>query len=203
MGKRDDRVDAYIKRSGEFARPILIHLRGIVHETCADVEETMKWSFPHFLYKGMMCSMAAFKEHCAFGFWKSSLILDKGGVPVEKAMGQFGRITKLEDLPSKKILSGYIKQAMKLNDDGIKSPARIKPKENVPREIVVPVDLASALLANSAASATFEKFSPSHKREYVDWINEAKTQATRTRRLEQAIQFMAEGKPRHWKYANC
>jgi uncharacterized protein YdeI (YjbR/CyaY-like superfamily) len=203
MGKRDDRVDAYIQKSGEFARPILRQLREIVHATCPDVEETMKWSFPHFLYKGMMCSMAAFKEHCSFGFWKSSLILDKEGQPVEKAMGQFGRITKLEDLPSKTALSGYIKQAMKLNEDGVKSPGRMKPKERVPRELVIPDDLASALLANGAASATFEKFSPSHKREYVEWIIEAKTQATRSRRLEQAIQLMAVGKPRYWKYANC
>ena len=202
MGKRDDRIDAYIARSAEFARPILTHLREVVHEACPDVEETMKWSFPHFLYKGMMCSMASFKEHCAFGFWKSSLIVEKGGA-VEKAMGQFGRISKLSDLPSKKVLSGYIKQAMKLNEDGVKSPTRMKPKEKTPRELVIPDDLANALRANRAASATFEKFSPSHRREYVEWITEAKTQATRTRRLEQAVQWIAEGKPRNWKYMNC
>jgi len=203
MGKRDDRIDAYIARSAEFARPILTHLREIVHEACPDVEETMKWSFPHFLYKGMICNMASFKEHCAFGFWKGSLIVEKGGGEVEKAMGQFGRISKLSDLPSKKVLSGYIKQAMKLNEDGVKSPTRSKPKEKTPGELVIPDDLASALRANSAASATFEKFSPSNRREYVDWLNEAKTQATRTRRLEQAVQWLAEGKPRNWKCMNC
>jgi uncharacterized protein YdeI (YjbR/CyaY-like superfamily) len=203
MGKRDDRIDAYITRSAEFARPILTHLREIVHEACPDVEETMKWSFPHFLYKGMMCSMASFKEHCAFGFWKGPLIVEKGGGEVEKAMGQFGRISKLSDLPSKKVLSGYIKQAMKLNEDGVKSPTRSKPKEKTPKELVIPDDLASALRANSAASATFEKFSPSHRREYVEWITEAKTQATRTRRLEQAVELLAEGKPRYWIYTNC
>jgi len=203
MGKRDDRIDAYIARSAEFARPILTHLREVVHEACPDVEETIKWSFPNFLYKGMMCSMASFKEHCAFGFWKSSLILGKGDGERESAMGHFGRITKLADLPSKKVLSGYIKQAMKLNEDGVKSPSRMKPKEKTPRELVVPDDLASALRANGAASATFEKFSPSHRREYVEWVTEAKTQATRTRRLEQAVQWLAEGKPRNWKYMNC
>ena len=203
MGKRDDRIDAYIARSAEFARPILTHLREVVHEACPDVEETIKWSFPNFLYKGMMCSMASFKEHCAFGFWKSSLIVEKGGGGVEKAMGQFGRISKLSDLPSKKVLSGYIKQAMKLNEDGVKSPTRSKPKEETPKELVIPDDLASALRTNSAATAIFEKFNSSHRREYVDWINEAKTQATRTRRLEQAVQWMAEGKPRNWKYMNC
>ena len=118
MGTRDDRVDAYIAKSADFARPILTHLREVVHAACPDVEETMKWSFPHFQYKGMLCSMASFKEHCAFGFWKGSLIVEKGDESTEQAMGQFGRITKLSDLPSKKVLTGYIKQAMKLNDDG-------------------------------------------------------------------------------------
>jgi uncharacterized protein YdeI (YjbR/CyaY-like superfamily) len=203
MGKRDDRIDAYIARSAEFARPILTHLREIVHEACPDVAETMKWSLPHFLYKGMMCSMASFKEHCAFGFWKGSLIVEKGGGEVEKAMGQFGRISKLSDLPSKQVLNGYIKQAMKLNDEGVKSPSRMKPKEKTPGEVVIPEDLANCLRANQAASAAFEKFSPSHRREYVEWINEAKTQATRSRRLEQTLLWLAEGKPRNWKYMNC
>ncbi len=202
MGKRDERIDAYIARSAEFARPILAHLREIVHTACPDVEETMKWSFPHFLYKGMMCSMAAFKEHCAFGFWKSSLIVEHGNGEVEKAMGQFGRITKLADLPSKKVLSGYIKQAMKLNDEGVKSPARAKPKKP-PAELILPDDLVSALRVNQAASAAFEKFSLSHRREYVEWITEAKTEATRSRRIEQTVQLLAEGKPRYWKYAKC
>src|SRR6516165_9792549 len=100
MATRDERIDAYIAKSAEFARPILEHLRKVVHEACPDVEETMKWSFPHFQYKGMLCSMASFKEHCAFGFWKSSLLLGKGNDAAEKAMGQFGRITKVSDRPS-------------------------------------------------------------------------------------------------------
>jgi uncharacterized protein YdeI (YjbR/CyaY-like superfamily) len=201
MGTRDARVDAYIAKSAEFARPILEHIREIVHAACPDVVETMKWSFPHFDYKGIMCAMSAFKEHCAFGFWKGSLIVP-GDAEGEKAMGQFGRITKLSDLPSKKILTGYIKQAMKLNDEGVKSPSRTKPKAPKPA-LVAPDDLTSALEANHAALATFEKFSPSNKREYVEWITEAKTEATRARRLQTAIEWMAEGKPRNWKYMNC
>ncbi len=201
MGTRDDRVDAYIGRSADFAQPILTHLRDLVHATCPDVEETMKWSFPHFMYKGVLCSMASFKEHCAFGFWKSSLIVRKGGAEVEQAMGQFGRITKLSDLPAKKILSGYIKEAMKLNETGVKSPTRSQPKTLT--EVIVPDDLAGALKKNKQALATFEKFSPSNKREYIEWITEAKTEATRARRLEMAIEWMAEGKPRNWKYMNC
>ena len=201
MGTRDDRVDAYIARAAEFARPILTHLRETIHEACPDVTETIKWGFPHFEYKGLLCHMAAFKEHCGFGIWKGSRIVEKVDRPDEPAMGQFGRITRLSELPSKKVLTGYIKKAMKRNEEGIKSPTPPKPK--VSRELVVPEDLASALRANAAARATFEKFSPSNKREYVDWITDAKTQTTRTRRLEQAIGWMAEGKPRNWKYMNC
>ncbi len=201
MGTRDARVDAYIAQSAEFARPILAHLREVVHAACPEVEETMKWSRPHFDYKGMFCGMAAFKEHCAFGFWKHSLVVEKGGDGVEKGMGQFGRITRLADLPSKKVLTGYIKLAKQLNDEEVKSPTRSKPK--APRELVVPDDLAKALAGNTAARATFEKFSPSNKREYVDWLTEAKTETTRTRRLATAVEWLAEGKPRNWKYMNC
>ena len=201
MGTRDERVDAYIARSAEFARPILTHLRDIVHAACPDVEETMKWSFPHFMYKGILCSMAAFKEHCSFGLWKSSLVLEKSRVDAEKGMGQFGRIAALSDLPSKKLLGGYIKEAMKLNDAGVKSPTRSKPKAS--KEVIVPDDLRAALKTNKKALATFEQFAPSHKREYIAWITEAKTAATRARRLETAIEWMAEGKPRNWKYMNC
>jgi uncharacterized protein YdeI (YjbR/CyaY-like superfamily) len=201
MATRDPRIDAYIAKSAGFAQPILTHIRRLVHEACPDVEETMKWSFPHFQYKGMLCSMASFKEHCAFGFWKSSLIIKNGDGETEQAMGQFGRITKLSDLPPKKVLMGYVKEAMKLNDEGVKSPTRAKPK--TPRAVIVPEDLKRALQANTQALATFENFSPSNQREYIDWLTEAKTEATRTRRLETAIEWMAEGKPRNWKYMNC
>ncbi len=201
MGARDERVDAYIAKSAEFARPILNHLRDVVHAACPEVEETMKWSFPNFMYKGILCNMAAFKEHCAFGFWKGSLVLKQEGNDNRDGMGHLGRITKLSDLPSKKVLTGYIKDAMKLNDAGVKSPTRSKPKR--PKEVVVPEELLSAIAQNKKALATFEKFSPSHKREYIEWIAEAKTEATRTRRMETAIEWMAEGKPRNWKYMNC
>ncbi len=204
MGKRDPRVDAYIEQVADFAKPILIHLRDQVHKACPDVEETMKWSRPHFMYKGLLCGMSAFKEHCAFGFWKSSLIVEKGqpGNNDEKGMGQFGKITKLSDLPSSKVLSGYIKTAMKLNEEGVPSPAQSKPKAP-PRELIVPDILTRALQANKKAKTTFETFSTTNKREYVEWITEAKTEATRTKRLETAIEWMAEGKPRNWKYMNC
>ena len=201
MGKKNPRVDAYIAKAAEFAKPILNHLRAVVHEACPEVEEEMKWSSPCFTYKGMFCGMAAFKEHCAFGFWKGALILDKDGNKLSEAWGDRRKITKVSDLPSKKVLTEYIKLAKKLNDDGVKSPMRVKKKEHP--ELVVPDDLAKALKRNKAAQATFDKFSPSNKREYVAWLTEAKTEATRTRRLETAIEWMAEGKPRNWKYMNC
>ncbi|MES2163108.1 MAG: YdeI/OmpD-associated family protein [Pseudomonadota bacterium] len=195
----DPRVDAYIAKSAEFAQPILKHLRAVVHEACPDVEETMKWSFPHFMYKGMMCGMSAFKAHCALGFWKGELLMaDEAN---REAMGQFGRIETVKDLPSKKVLTGYIKKAMKLNDDGIAAPARAKPAE--PRPLFVPDDFAEALRAVPAALRHFEAFSPSKKRDYAEWIAEAKTEATRSRRREQAVEWIAEGKARNWKYEKC
>ncbi len=201
MAARDPRIDAYIARSADFAKPILTHLREVVHSACPKVEETIKWSFPHFMYEGMLCSMASFKAHAAFGFWKGSLILDAKERSVEDTMGQFGQITSLGDLPSRKLLTGYIRKAMKLNEKGVKPPTRIKraPKP----EATVPKDLAAALGKNSKARTTFDGFSASHRREYVQWITEARTEATRQRRLETAIEWMAEGKSRNWKYINC
>lgn len=202
MGTRDPRVDAYIARSADFAKPILTHLREVVHAACPDVEETIKWSFPNFTYKGMLCSMASFKQHCSFGFWKGALVVGTPGSDGdgERAMGQFGRITALSDLPSKKVLTGYIKEAMRLNEAGVKSPTRSKPKAKAKKELPVPDDLTKALGKNKKALATFENFSPSHRREYIEWITEAKAEDTRNRRLATAVEWMAEGKPRNWKY---
>jgi len=201
LGTRDSRVDAYIANSAGFARPILVHLREVIHAACPEVEETMKWSRPHFLYKGMLCGMSSFKNHCAFGFWNRSLVVGDGGDPAEEGMGQFGRIARLSELPTDAVLMGFIHEAMRLNEAGVKAPGRPRPK--TPREVVVPDDLAAALADHEAARATFDGFSPSHKREYIEWITEAKTQATRSRRLGTAIEWMAEGKPRNWKYLNC
>jgi uncharacterized protein YdeI (YjbR/CyaY-like superfamily) len=197
MGTRDPRVDAYIERSAEFAQPILRHIREIVHAAAPQIEETMKWSMPHFDYKGPVCNMAAFKEHCAFGFWKGTLLF-KGGSPSREAMGHMGRITSIRDLPSKKELIALIREAVKLNEEGVKvtrttSRARVAEPET-------PDDLAAALRRNKSAGAAFRKFSPSHRREYIEWITEAKRAETRQRRVEQAIAWIAEGKSRNWKY---
>ncbi|MEP6789028.1 MAG: YdeI/OmpD-associated family protein [Acidobacteriota bacterium] len=201
MPTTDPFVDAYIEKSKDFAQPILKHIRALVHEACPDVVETKKWSFPHFDYKGMMCSMASFNEHCAFHFWKQSL-LDTTAFPAEKtAMGSFGRIKSLDDLPDDKTMKKLIGDAMKLNDDGIKV-AKPKPTGEK-KELVVPDVLIEALATNDAAAETFNSFPYSKKKDYVEWITEAKTDATRDKRLATAVEWLAEGKPRHWKYQNC
>jgi uncharacterized protein YdeI (YjbR/CyaY-like superfamily) len=201
MPTTDPRVDAYIAKSAEFAQPILNHLRAVVHAACPEVEETMKWSFPHFMYKGMLCSMAAFKAHCAFNFWNGELVLGKGDAS-DEAMGQFGRLASIADLPAKNVLAAQIKQAMKLNDEGVKAPSRQKPNAP-PRELVVPDYLAAALKKNKPTLAHFDAFSLSRQREYVEWLEEAKTEATRLKRLATALEWISEGKPRNWKYAKC
>ena len=200
MGTRDPRVDAYIARSADFARPILEHLRETVHAACPDVEETMKWSMPSFMYHGILCGMASFKQHCTFGFWKGSLILGEDGGKSLEAMGSFGRLTSVKDLPSKRELTGYIKRAMALNEQGVKAG---KPKREPKPAPVAPDYFLAALKKNRKARATFEAFSPSHQREYLEWIVEAKTDATREKRLAQALEWMAEGKSRNWKYERC
>lgn len=195
MGSTNPRVDAYIAKSADFAKPILMRIREIVHEACPEVEENIKWGVPAFDYKGMMCGMAAFKQHCTFGFWKGSLIFpDKRDMD---GMGQFGRLTKVSDLPSKRELTGYIRKAMKLNEEGIKVEREKKPKKP---DIPMPADLRAALRKNKKAHDAFEAFSPSHRREYLEWITEARTEATRERRLNTALEWIADGKSRNWKY---
>lgn len=197
MGKRDPRVDAYIESRAEFAQPILARLREAIHAGCPEVEETVKWGMPSFTYHGILCGMAGFKNHCAFGFWKSKLILDANGNRADEAMGQFGRLTKLSELPSQKVLAGYVKKAAELNEQKVAVP---KKKKAPKPELSVPADLRSALARNARARKTFEGFSPSHRREYLEWISEAKRAETRTERLKTTIQWLAEGKPRMWKY---
>jgi uncharacterized protein YdeI (YjbR/CyaY-like superfamily) len=199
MGKKDPRIDAYIAASAPFARPILKHLRKVVHTGCPDLEETIKWSTPAFYFKGPFCGMAAFKGHVAFGFWKGSLLKGKGaslGKSDEQAMGDFGRITSLDDLPSERALLALVKRAAVLNDEGKKVARTRKAKP----KLVVPAYFTAALRKNAKALETFRGFSPSHQREYVEWVTEAKTEATRQRRLETAVAWMSEGRVRNWKY---
>lgn len=200
MVTRDARIDAYIKKSAAFSRPILTHLRAVVHEACPDVVETLKWSSPSFEYKGLLCGMAAFKAHCVFGFWKHDLVVAGSSGKEREAMGSFGRLTKLSDLPAKSVLKSYVKTAMKLNDDGVKVVrAKTRPK----KPSALHPDFKAALAGNAKARAVFEGFSPSAQRDYIEWIADAKADETRERRLAQAMQWIAQGKQRNWKYMNC
>ena len=197
--KTDPRIDDYIEKSVEFARPILTHLRNLVHSAFPAIQETIKWGMPFFDYKGTVCSMASFKEHCTFGFWKSSLLPDPYKLLHEnsgEAMGQFGKIKSLQDLPKDQILIEYIQNAVKLNEEGKKITKRAPERT----EIVIPAYLAEVLQQNKIAAATFEKFSYSHKKEYVQWIEEAKTEPTRLKRLQTTMEWLTQGKSRNWKY---
>jgi hypothetical protein len=200
MPTTDPRVHAYIAQSAEFARPILRHLRRLVHAACPDVVETMKWRFPHFDYRGSLCGMAAFKEHCSFGLWKGELILGRGpGGADGKGMGHFGRIKSLADLPAEQDLLGYLREAVRLNDEGIKKPV-VARQGGRPR-LTVPDDLAAALERNPKAQTTFHGLSPSHRREYIEWITEAKRPETRQKRLATTLEWLEQGKLRNWKHA--
>ncbi len=197
--KSDPRIDAYIERQAEFAKPILRHIREVVHAACADAEETLKWSMPTFMYKKeMLAGMAAFKQHATFGFWRGSLVVGKGDEQMS-GMGQFGRLTSIDDLPPRKELEALVKKAMRLTDEGVKPPRDKHKKE----AFTVPQDLRAAIDANPAAAATFDAFPPSAQREYVEWVTDAKRDETRSKRLNQTVEWLAEGKRRHWKYETC
>lgn len=200
MATYNKQIDAYIAKAAPFAQPILEHLRDLVHRASPDLQETIKWGFPHFEYKGVVCSFAAFKQHCSFGFWKGSIMEDPQGIlnAVGKtAMGHMGRITSLDDLPADKVLIQYIKKAIQLNEDNVKI---VKAKPKLGAKVKVPAFFLTEIKKNKKALAAFEAFSNSHKKEYVEWIEEAKTDATREKRMETAIEWIAEGKVRNWKY---
>jgi uncharacterized protein YdeI (YjbR/CyaY-like superfamily) len=199
MGHSDPRIDAYIAGAAPFAQPILIHLRGVVHEACPDVEETIKWGMPYFLHAGLLCHMAAFKRHVAFGFWLGERIAATGRESA--AMGQFGRIETLADLPPKRTLAALVRKAAALNEVGAKSPTRARPA--TPRPVPdLPAELAAALARDTAAGTAFAALSPSHRREYAEWVAEAKRADTRERRVATTLLQLAGGKPLNWKYMN-
>jgi uncharacterized protein YdeI (YjbR/CyaY-like superfamily) len=198
MGTKDPRIDAYIKKAAPFAQPVLIRLRTLIHKGCPGVEETLKWGHPSFSYKGILCGFASFKEHCTFGFWKGSLIVGSNNGKVHEAMDQFGSLTSLRDLPADKAILGYVKEAARLNDEGI-MPKR-KTTTPADRRLAIPAILASALKKNPEAKSNFEGFNYSKKKDYVEWITEAKTEETRNRRLATAIGWITDGKGRNWKH---
>lgn len=199
MGTKDKRIDAYIEKSKPFAQPILKHLRKLIHQTNPGVEETIKWGMPFFDYNGPYCNMAAFKQHAVFGFWKTALLKDPKGVLEGKhdAMGSLGRISSKEDLPSDKVIIDLLKQAKRLNDEGAKLPSRVRKKLE---PVVMPSYFKLALGKNKKASANFENFPPGQQKEYLLWLTGAKTEETRKKRLETAVEWISQGKIKNWKY---
>jgi uncharacterized protein YdeI (YjbR/CyaY-like superfamily) len=201
MPDTDPRVDAYIKKAAPFAQPILIKLRKLIFQACPDAVETIKWSFPNYeIHGSMLCSIAAFKEHCAFGFWKAALLKDTEGImhlAERNAMGHFDRLSSLKDLPADRILITYLKEAALLNKNNVRlERTKAAPKKELP----IPKPLLAALKKNKKASAVFEDFSPSNKREYIEWISDAKTDETLNKRLATTIEWLEQGKSRNWKY---
>lgn len=197
------KVDAYIARAQPFAQPVLTYIRKVVHKGCKDVVESMKWGMPGFDYNGkILCNMASFKQHCSFGFWLAhemkTMESYRNNIEAKSGsgMGQFGKITSIKDLPAEKELILMIKEAMELSDKGVV----IKHKPPSAELLVVPAELQKALNQNKAAKVIFEKMPPSHRKEYISWINDAKTEATRNNRVATTIEWVAEGKSRNWKY---
>jgi uncharacterized protein YdeI (YjbR/CyaY-like superfamily) len=195
----DPRIDAYIAKAAPFAQPILSHVRARVHAAAPDAQETIKWSAPSFTVDGkILLMMAAFKAHAALNFWRGQEIGDKQ--PKAGAMGQFGKLTSVDDLPSDKEFDALIREAADLAKT---APAPRKAKHEPKAAAQIHPDFAKALAANPKAKAVLDGFSPSARRDYVEWISEAKQEATRAKRIATAVEWLAESKKRHWKYENC
>lgn len=196
-----DKIDAYLAKSAPFAQPVLQHIRELVHRACPHAEEAIKWGFPHFMTHGEnLCNMAAFKQHCSFGFWKAAIMEDPQGLltVMEKAgMGHLGKIASLQDLPPDKTLLSYLREADRLNREGIRLPAKPASEK---KELAVPPALAAALKKNKTAAKVFAGASYSFRKEYTEWVEGARTDATRDKRIAQALEWIAEGKGRNWKY---
>ena len=197
MPKKDPRIDAYIAQAAPFAQPILKRLRGVVHAACPAVIETMKWSTPSFEYHGLLAGIAGFKAYCTFSLWKDKLVRSRGGASAGRILDAAGKIATVAEIPDEAALRQLVKLAAELNEKGVKVERKKAPPKG---PVEVPEDLRKALDKNKKAKAAFDGFSPSHRREYVEWITEAKQDVTRLKRLQQAILWMAEGKVRNWKY---
>ncbi len=198
MATKDPRVDAYIEAAADFAKPVLAKLRALVHKACPEVQETIKWKMPVFEYKGPLCSMAAFKHHCVFGFWKQAILFGPSAISTYGASGAAvipAKITGLDDLPSDAAIMALVRQAADLNEAGVRLPPR---KQQQPLE--APVDLAHALKQAKGAAQQFKMMSTACQREYIQWIEEAKRDETRRSRIATAVEWIGQGKARNWKY---
>jgi uncharacterized protein YdeI (YjbR/CyaY-like superfamily) len=204
--KWDKRVDAYIAKAGPFARPILNHVRELMHEACPRASEAMKWGMPFFMQQGIVLAhMAAFKQHCAFGFWGPEMkkALEKAGLATDEAMGSLGRLASMKDLPSDKVMTRLMKESAELVESGTRTKSIERKPSPKKGEAKVPQELSAALNKNKLAAKAFQGFSSSARREYAEWIVEAKRPETKAKRVKQAVEWIAEGKKRNWKYENC
>ena len=201
MAQDNKKVDEYIAKSQDFAKPILEHLRQIIHDTCPNVEEDIKWGTPHYGYKGdHLLMLGAFKNHCSFSFYKAEFMTDKEiaeSVKAGKKFGYMDKVKTLSDLPTKKVLVSYIKEAMTINEKGIKKEM---PKSDKPKVVATPDFLIVALNANKKAKAVWDEKSDAFRKDYLVWIIDAKTEATREKRIEQSLEWIADGKGRFWQY---
>jgi uncharacterized protein YdeI (YjbR/CyaY-like superfamily) len=202
MAKLNSKVTDYIAKSADFAKPILNHLREIIHSTCPDVEEDIKWGTPHYGYKGdHLVMMAGFKSHCSFSLYKAEIMKDKtiqDSVKAGKKFGYMDKVKSIDELPAKKVLMAYIKEAMVINESGLKKAVV---KSDKPKVVEMPDYFAKALKANTKAYKVFAEKSDSFRKEYIVWIGDAKTEDTRQKRIEQSLEWIAEGKGRFWQYA--
>jgi len=199
-------VDTYIAKSAPFAQPILWHVRELVHKAVPRAEEVIKWSRPFFMYNGIILgNMSAFKEHCSVGLWGEEITakLRGDGIASNEGMGTFGRLESVKDLPGDKKLIAYLKQAAAAIDSGTRTKNYSRPQRVAKPELEVPAELAAALKKNKAAQKVFDEFAPSHRREYIEWVADAKRDETRAKRVEQTIEWLTEGKRRNWKYESC
>lgn len=208
MSGDSKRVDDYIGKAPNFAQPILEKLRKAVHKGCPEAVEEIKWGVPHFTHNGILCGMAFFKQHVSFGFWRSKELDDPAGLfetgTGKKASMCNAHFHSVKEVPTQKVLVDYVKRAARLNAEDSKAKKKsVKKKAKKKISVKVPVDLAALLKKNKRARETFENFAPSHKRDYVEWITEAKRETTRAKRLATTIEWLAEGKKRHWKYESC
>lgn len=194
-------IDEYINKSEDFARPILNHLREIIHQACPEVSEVIKWSFPNFEYRGqILCSMASFKKHCSFGFWLGAEMEDPDNILNKvgnTSMGNFGKITSISSLPKDILIIKYIHEAMKLSENGVKKKTSSTTDK---KSLIIPEYIIEFIEKHPKAKDVFNNFSYSCKKEYVQWIEEAKQESTKLKRLEKAIIMMEEGKEFNWQY---
>jgi uncharacterized protein YdeI (YjbR/CyaY-like superfamily) len=199
MKNSSQRVDSYIDHAAEFAQPMLRKIRAAFHQGCPSLEERLKWGVPFFEYNGILGFMAAFKAHVSWGFWRHKELPDPQKILGGAGMMGGGKITRLSELPPQRVIVEYVRNAARLNQAG---PVKRSLKKRKPA-VKVPDYFLRVLRNNPKALTTFEGFPPSHKREYVEWITEAKQEATRERRLATAIEWLAQGKSRNWKYERC